>query len=296
MGNLTTTTQQYPSRSYSRLADQSCSCLSTVDITQDTIRPGDLITLGEGHIMMVEAVKQPLFKGIEQVEDCNEENIDFETLQVRLNHASGTNGGPGSTQFFDHQYPLYVQTLRSAVSKYKFRCGSALEEDSSIRKDAQSDCDEPWTENDQNQYTNYYYNSVQLGLPEDEARKWKDVGENLGSLAPSLTQPSDLFGNHNTYPMWPQIRKRLSSLCKVQFAKYNNQSPPSDAVQIMNATKDAFKVIRHASSENSQASPAKKDLCRTPEEDRPKLRNCLGEEGCPEDKVNQCRYDHGGAS
>lgn len=264
--------QQYNARMYKNLASRNCSCLDTVDITEDTIQQGDLITLGEGHIMMVEAVKQPLFKNITKIEDCHEENIGFDTLQIRLNHSSGTNGGPGSTRFFEHQYPNYVQTLRSAVSKYKARCGYT---NSAGQQIAGTELCAAWDSNDQAQYTQYYYNLEKLGcerpessnLCEDGNEKWQtEVGNGL-------------FPEAESYPMWPSVRKRLSILCQIHWKKQNNESV-SNLESMLSETTHAFTVIRHDGDKTG---------CMN--DNPPKLDNCLGPDGCPDDKVNQCTYD-----
>ena len=62
--NIGDSKQGYTAQIYVGLTQYSCSCLSSVDITNpnDTIKPGDLISLDGEHIMIVEAAGQPFFK------------------------------------------------------------------------------------------------------------------------------------------------------------------------------------------------------------------------------------------
>lgn len=254
----TSTKQQYAVSHYSNFADMDCSCLDTVDLTTDTIKAGDLITLSGDHIMMVEGVKQPLFKDIENINDCQEENMKFETLQIRLNHASATNAGPGSMRFFEHQYPNYIQNLERGYRKYLERC----QENSSLN------CN---TEEDERQFRSYYFNNVALGLNDNPQNRWRQI------TSSSSASPQDIFG-HSPYPMWPKVRKRLSTVCKIQFAKLNNSEPSADLTSTMASTKDVLKVIRHNSSKNGCVDNNPPSLSN----------NCVG--NC-EGYRNKCEYD-----
>lgn len=150
--------QEYNAQIYVGLTKQqhqNCSCLTHVDITDkdNTVKPGDLISLDGEHIMMVEAVGDSFFKDAkENVDECNEENIYTEHLQVRVNHSSSTMGGPGSTKFSEHQRFNYQQSLARAVGGYIDSC-----RENASTEEERNAC---WTEEDQEEYTDYFYFST----------------------------------------------------------------------------------------------------------------------------------------
>ena len=270
--------QGYSAEMYVNLTGHSCSCLTSVDLTSpkdptkptelNSIQPGDLIyTDGNpGHIMIVEAVGDPFFRdATENVNECDEENIYTDHLQVRVNHSSSTMGGPGSTQFSEHQRFNYQQSLSYAVGGYIDTCEASAGDDE--EKEA---C---WTDEDQEEYTDYFYFFKRLGLDggsetpgDDWYKKGKDDENESGNIWPE----------GSSYPLWPTTRKYLSAVCKARWYKQKNEAVPDEVTEVLDTMNDSsLKVIRHKHETDED-----KAACTDQDEDeRPKLKNeeCLGD-------------------
>ena len=263
--------QFFPAAAYSDLADadkQSCSCLSTVDITDPnaSIQTGDIITLdatpGQGHVMIVEAVEQPFFKDPSNIAECAEDKIRFDQLQIRLNHSSSTTAGPSSIQFAEYESLRYRQSLTYAVSEYIEEC---IEENN-----GKSDKKACWDDEGlQEQYGQYLFSTQQLN--DSVGDMWKKTGQIFRS-------------DEDRYPKWPKMRKYLSAVCKVRLYKKQGQQVPASISSDLNAMKEVFKVIRHQTEKKG---------CEVPKNKRPKLKHkeCLG--NCINTEANQCpTYGH----
>ena len=257
--------QWFDAATYSDLANanrQNCSCLSEEDITgpNASIKPGDIITLDKGHVMIVEAVEQPFFKDPDSIGDCEEDKISFDQLQIRVNHSSGTTAGPSSIRFYEYESLRYRQSLTHAANRYIEEC---IEENNS--RSTKEAC---WDDLGlQEEYKDYLFSIQQLNSSVGNG-VWKETGE--------------IFNNDNDedrYPKWPKMRKYLSAVCKARFHRKQGRSVPSNVTDDLASMKEAFKVIRHKDGEPG---------CETPENERPQLKHkeCLGE--CINEEENQC--------
>ncbi len=254
-GNLGEHVQWFSAAKYSQLASadqQSCSCLNEVDITDTnaSIESGDIITLSVGHVMIVESVEQPVFREPTKKEDCDEKNIRFDQLQIRVNHSSRTTAGPASLQFSEYLSLNHGQSITYGMRKYIDECKAA--------GGLEADC---WTEEDKNEFSNYIFSAKKIGLAEvPTGDKW-DV-EN---------------GKYIEDPMWPKMRAYLSNICKKRW----NRNNPTNIIPNAGPDNEFLKVIRHKDEKDEPD-------CTTPEGERPKLKHkeCLGD--CINQEENQC--------
>ena len=254
----------YPAEKYVGLTKEGnnkCSCLTSIDITDpnNSIQPGDLINIDGDHIMMVEAVGDPFFRDAkDDVKECDEENIYTDHLQVRVNHSSSTMGGPGSMKFSEHQRFNYQQSLSYAVGGYIDDCEKSVEGDE--EKEA---C---WTDEDQEEYTDYFYFFKRLGLEGgSENPRYKRDSSGSGNIWPE----------GSSYPLWPTTRKYLSAVCKARWYKRSGQQVPDNVASTLEAMNSSLKVIRH----KHETDADKAECTDQDESERPKLKNeeCLGD-------------------
>ena len=251
--------QQYNATMYANLAksNRACTCLDKVDITNDTIQSGDLITINNNdHIMIVESVEQPFFREPTKKEDCDEKNIRFDQLQIRVNHSSYTTSGPASLQLNEYLSLNHGQSITHGMRKYIDECinEKGADADTASEDNNYHNC---WTEEDQNEFSDYIFYSKKIGLGNvSNDSKWKVDGEYIID------------------PMWPKMRDYLSSLCKARW----NRANPADTISGVEPDDGFLKVIRHKGTEE----------CTTPEAQRPKLKHkeCLGD--CINQEENQC--------
>ncbi len=291
--------QSYPSSFYNNLADNhaSCSCLRTVDITQENnkIESGDIITLNSGnsnapgHVMIVEATGDPFFRNPNpnNVDGCKEENISFAQLQIRTNHSSGTGGGPGSMKFNEHQYIQYAQSLTRAVSQYQHNNKTCMNNPANSGFNHTpcaegENCDDCWDDQDQTNFESYLHLAERLDPSiEAESDKWKTCEQTGGDCTPGALWA----GRPN--PDWLRMRKYLSAVCLRRFFPTTSEARTASEIISAMGKPPPFNVIRHAAND-TEASSDKKNNCLTQEDKRPSLANedCLG--GCQTEKENLC--------